>query len=265
MRMCSIASGSSGNCIYVGSDCAHILIDDGISCKRTIEGLNALGLDGSDIDAIFVTHEHSDHIAGLKVISKKYGIPIYATAGTIDGIRYGRTPCNIDGSLFNVVKADEKIVLKDLVINPMKISHDAKEPVAYRVYNDGKKVGVITDLGTYDDYTLGCLQGMDVILAEANHDIRMLEVGPYPYPLKKRILGNKGHLSNDNCGRMLSQLLNDNIKHLFLGHLSQENNLPELAYETVRLEIEASDTPYGGNDFPITVARRDRPTQAIEF
>ena len=147
----------------------------------------------------------------------------------------------------------------------MKISHDAKEPVAYRVYNEGKKVGVITDLGTYDDYTLGCLQGMDVILAEANHDIRMLEVGPYPYPLKKRILGNKGHLSNDNCGRMLSQLLNDNIKHLFLGHLSQENNLPELAYETVRLEIEASDTPYGGNDFPITVARRDRPTQAIEF
>ena len=265
MRMCSIASGSSGNCIYVGSDSTHILIDDGISCKRTVEALNGLGIKPEELDGIFVTHEHSDHIGGLRVLCNKYSIPIYATEGTILGIKNTRSIGVIDESLFNVIRADEKISVKDLVIAPMRVSHDANEPVAYRVYNDGKKVGVITDLGTYDEYTVGSLQGMDVLLVEANHDIRMLEVGPYPYPLKQRILGNKGHLSNDNCGRLLSELLNDNIKHLYLGHLSKENNIPELAYETVRLEITASKTPYNGNDFPITVARRDRPMEAIEF
>ena len=263
--MCSIASGSSGNCIYAGSDTAHILIDDGISGKRTVEGLNLLGIKPEELDAIFVTHEHSDHIGGLGILSKRYGIPIYATPGTIKGMKEAKSTSCIDASLYNVIRADETVSIKDLVIHPMKVSHDANEPVAYRVYSEGKKLAVITDLGTYDDYTVGCLQGMDVVLCEANHDVKMLEVGPYPYQLKRRILGDRGHLSNDNSGRLISALLNDNIKHIYLGHLSKENNIPELAFETVRLEIEASQTPYHGNDFPITVARRDRPLDPIEF
>lgn len=265
MRFLSIASGSSGNCLYVGSDCTHILVDTGISCKRTIEGLNGIDVKPEELDGIFITHEHADHIAGLGVLSRKYGIPIYATKGTIEGIKESTSLGKIDDSLFNEVKADSKITVKDLVINPMHISHDANEPVAYRVKCEDKKIGIITDLGVFDEYTVGCLQGMDLIMAEANHDIRMLEAGPYPYYLKKRILSDRGHLSNENSGRLISKILHDDMKGIILGHLSFENNLPDLAYETVRLEITASDTPYTGNDFPLYVAKRDCPIKAIEI
>jgi phosphoribosyl 1,2-cyclic phosphodiesterase len=138
-------------------------------------------------------------------------------------------------------------------------------PVAYRFQQDKKRMAVATDLGTYDDYTVECLQGMDVLLLEANHDINMLQVGPYPYALKQRILGNKGHLSNELSGKLLSKLLNDNLKMVFLGHLSRENNLAELAYETVRLEISMADNPYKPDDFPIYVANRSELSRLVEI
>lgn len=265
MRLCSIASGSSGNCIYVGSETTHILIDDGISAKRTAEGLESLGIKPSELDGVLVTHEHIDHTQGLGVLLRKYGIPVYATKGTIDGIVNTSSLGKLDRELFCEIEADKKFFIRDLCINPMHISHDAADPVAYRVMYEGKKAAVLTDLGTYNDYTVDCLKGSDVILAEANHDVRMLQVGPYPYYLKKRILSDRGHLSNENSGRLLSSLLHDDLKAIILGHLSKENNLPELAYETVRLEIEASDNCYHGNDFPICVAKRDCPIEAIEI
>ena len=265
MRFCSIASGSSGNCIYVGSDTTHILIDDGISAKRTTEGLNELGIKPEELDAIFITHEHTDHTKGIGILSRKYSIPIYATGGTIQGIKETSSLGKIDDDLFNVIYPDSKISVKDLFVNPMRISHDANEPVAYRVFCEKKKVSIITDLGTFDEYTIDCLKDSDIIMAEANHDIRMLQVGPYPYYLKKRILSDRGHLSNENSGRLISSILNDKVKSIFLGHLSKENNLPELAYETVRLEIEASDNKYHGNDFPLYVAKRDCLSSVIEF
>ncbi|MBQ9863187.1 MAG: MBL fold metallo-hydrolase [Lachnospiraceae bacterium] len=265
MRFSSIASGSSGNCIYVGSDTTHILIDAGISAKRTVEGLAGLDIKPEELDAILITHEHADHVQGLGVLSRKYSIPIYATKGTICGIKSASSLGKIDDALFNEVKKDVKVSIKDLVINPMEISHDANEPVAYRVSCEKKKVSVITDLGTFNEYTIDCIKDSDIIMAEANHDIRMLQVGPYPYYLKQRILSDRGHLSNENSGRLLSGILHDNLKAIFLGHLSKENNLPELAYETVRLEIEASDNKYHGNDFPLYVAKRDCPMTAIEF
>ena len=237
MRMCSIASGSSGNCIYIGTDATHLLVDVGISCKRTVEGLGQLGLTGKDIDGILITHEHADHISGLGVICRKYGIPIYATKGTITAIKRVSNLGVIDDSLFRVVREDEKFILKDITVNPMKISHDAAQPVAYRFQYGNRRMAVATDLGTYNEYTVECLRGMDVLLLEANHDINMLQVGPYPYALKQRILGNRGHLSNELSGKLLSRLLHDGLKTVFLGHLSKENNLAELAYETVRLEI----------------------------
>lgn len=265
MRFSSIASGSSGNCIYVGSDTTHILIDDGISAKRTMEGLNTLGIKPEELDGVFVTHEHSDHTQGLGVLSRKYGVPIYATAGTIRGIKATSSLGKIDDSLFNVVKADEKITVKDLVVNPMKISHDAAEPVAYRVKCENRKISVITDLGTFDEYTIDCLRNSDIIMAEANHDVRMLETGPYPYYLKQRILSDRGHLSNDNSGKLINSLLHDDLKAIFLAHLSKENNMPELAYETVRLEIEMSDNKYHARDFLLKVAKRDSVTEAFEI
>jgi phosphoribosyl 1,2-cyclic phosphodiesterase len=265
MRMCSIASGSSGNCIYIGTEATHLLVDVGISCKRTVAGLNQLGVDGRDIDGILITHEHADHINGLGVMCRKFGIPIYATKGTIEAIKSVRSLGAIDDSLFNEIKADEKFILKDITVNPMAISHDAAQPVAYRFQNGRKHMAVATDLGTYDDYTIDCLQGMDALLLEANHDINMLQVGPYPYYLKQRILGNKGHLSNELSGRLLSKLLNDNLQTVFLGHLSKENNMAELAYETVRLEISMADNPYKPDDFPIYVASRSEVSKLVEI
>lgn len=265
MRLCSIASGSSGNCIYVGTDTTHVLVDVGISRKRTEEGLKSLGICPGELDAIFVTHEHSDHISGLGVFSRKYNVPIYATTRTVDAIKGARSLGEIDGELFQTVKADERFTIKDMTVNPMRISHDAADPVAYRFSYGRQKIGVVTDLGTYNDYTVECLKGMDALLLEANHDVNMLQVGPYPYPLKQRILGDRGHLSNENSGRLLSRLLHDKLQYIVLGHLSKENNMPELAYETVKLEITQSDNCYKAGDFPIQVAKRSEVSHLIEI
>ncbi len=263
MRLCSIASGSSGNCVYVGSEATHLLMDVGISGKRTEEGLNQLGLSMRDIDGIFITHEHADHINGLGVLARKYEIPIYATEGTIEAIKQTSSVGEIDDALFQAVLPDEKCIVKDLAVYPMRTSHDAADPVAYRISHGKKKIGIITDLGCYNEYTVESLRGMDVLYLEANHDIHMLQVGPYPYYLKKRILGERGHLSNEAAGKLLSKLLHDGMQTIVLGHLSKENNLPELAYESVRVEVTMSDTKYGGNDFPIYVAKRDEVSDVI--
>lgn len=265
MRLCSIASGSSGNCVYVGSDATHLLIDAGISGKRIEAGVAELGLKLSEIDGIFVTHEHTDHISGLGVLARKYGLPIYGTAGTIAAIRHTQTLGQIDEELFHYIKADEKCTVKDVTLYPIRTSHDAAEPVAYRISHDKQKAAVITDLGCYNDYTVECLKDLDILYLEANHDIHMLQVGPYPYYLKQRILGEKGHLSNEAAGKLLSRLLHDNMQAVMLGHLSQENNLPELAYESVRVEVTMSDTPYKGDDFPTYVAKRSETSQMIEI
>lgn len=265
MRLCSIASGSSGNCTYVGSQATHLLVDVGISKKRTEEGLAALELTGADIDGVLVTHEHSDHIAGLGVFCRKYEVPIYATRGTIQAILRSCGKNAPQEELFREIEADKKIIIKDLTVSPMRISHDAAQPVAYRIGYEKKKVAICTDLGVYNDYTVECLKGLDAILLEANHDVNMLQVGPYPYYLKQRILGEKGHLSNENSGRLLNRILHDDLKAVMLGHLSRENNLPQLAYEAVRLEITLGEGPYRGEDFPIQVARRSEVSPVIEI
>ena len=265
MRFESFASGSSGNCIYIGSDTTHLLMDVGISCRRTVQALNDIGLDLPDIDGIFITHEHSDHIAGLAMIAKKTRMPIYATRGTIERLAAMPQLSHIDPERFIPVRADEKVTAGDLTVDPMRISHDAAEPVGYRVMYGRKKACVCTDLGCYNDYTAACLKDADVLLIEANHDVNMLQVGRYPWPLKQRILGDKGHLSNISSGQLLSRVLNDHMQAVFLGHLSQENNLPELAFETVRVELMGSQDIYRPEELPIRVAGRHLPSPVIEF
>lgn len=261
-RFASIASGSSGNSIYFGSDNTHILIDTGISNKRIEEGLKNLGLKVSDLSGVLITHEHSDHIQGLRTLTKKYQIPIYATKGTLDYIKAKKI---IEGNedLCNVISADTKITIDDIDARVFKISHDASEPVGFRLSTAGKSVAVATDMGVYDEYIVDKLQDLDAILLEANHDIRMLEAGPYPYHLKRRILGSKGHLCNEIAGKLLARILNDNIKHVLLGHLSKENNYPSLAYETVKVEIDEADVEYRGSDFKIEVAKRDAMSEVV--
>lgn len=265
MRICSIASGSSGNCIYIGSERTHILIDCGISGKRVVQGLTDLGIDPSEIDAVLVTHEHSDHIKGLGVISRKYGLPVYTSEKTFKQTLKMPGIGEVDKDLLTAVTADKVFEIGDLQIYPFRISHDAADPLGYRVYCGKKSAAVATDMGTYDEYTIRQLLGLDTILLESNHDVNMLEVGRYPYPLKRRILSDRGHLSNVMAGNLLNEILHDEMKHIILGHLSAENNYPALAYETVCYEVTKGDNPYCAADFDISVAKRDEPGQVIEW
>ncbi len=263
MELCSIASGSNGNCIYTGDANTHLLIDAGISGKRIEAGLNNIELKSSEISGILVTHEHSDHISGLGVMARRYGIPIYATAGTIDYIKYCSSAGKIDESLFNVVREDEEFTIGTLTVRPIHVSHDAAQPVAYRVSDGKNDVAVMTDLGYFDDYIVENISGLDILLLESNHDIRMLETGSYPYHLKQRILGRRGHLSNETAGKLLCRVLHDNIKHVFLGHLSGENNYDKLAFETVRMEVDMGDVPYKCTDFDLSIASRYESSKKV--
>lgn len=265
MELCSIASGSSGNCICVGTDACHLLVDAGISGKRIEAGLNAIDLKTEEMQGILITHEHGDHIAGLGVLARRYGLPLYATAGTIAAVKRTASVGKIDETLFREVHAGEKFEVGDMTVEPIVISHDAAEPVAYKMTQPGKSMAVMTDLGKYDDNIVEKLRNLDVLLLEANHDVHMLQVGSYPYPLKQRILGERGHLSNELSGRLLGEVLHDHFKTVVLGHLSKENNYAELAYETVRLEVTMGENPYRGDDFPMYVAKRDEPSQMIRF
>lgn len=263
MKLCSITSGSSGNCICVGSDHTTLLIDAGISGKRIEAGLNEIDMSTKEVDGILITHEHSDHICGLGVLARRYGIPIYATKGTKEAILNTPSVGKISEDLFHVIQADTDLKIGDLTVSPFSIFHDASEPVGYRVECCGKCCAIATDMGHYDEYIVDKLQGLDALLLESNHDVNMLQVGSYPYYLKRRILGDRGHLSNESAGQLLCRILHDQIKSILLGHLSQENNYEALAYETVCSEITMGDNPYKSSDFNIQVAHRDRISDLV--
>ena len=263
MDFCSIASGSSGNCIYVGSDHTGLLVDVGISGKKITEGLKQIDRKPEELKGILITHEHSDHIKGLGVMARKYGIPVYATPGTIEAIFQCNSLGAMEHSLFHEIHADEGFTIQDLEISPFRISHDAAQPVAYRIESGEKSMAIATDMGCYNDYIVEHLKGLDGLLLESNHDVNMLQVGSYPYPLKQRILSSRGHLSNENAGRLLCEILHDNLKSIVLGHLSKENNYEALAYATVCAEITMGDNPYKADDFPIMVAKRDQASPLI--
>ena len=239
MKFCSISSGSSGNCIYAGSDTTSVLVDAGISGARIERGLNEIDMTTKDMDGI------------------------YATKGTIDYIKGSTSIGKIPTDLLHVICADMDFEIGDLRIHPFRISHDAAEPVGFRIIHDEKTCAVATDMGCFDDYTVDNLRNLDVLLLESNHDVRMLEAGRYPYYLKRRILSEHGHLSNETAGQLLGDLLHDNIRHVFLGHLSHENNYEALAYETVSQEVTNGDNPYNSKDFNITIAHRDRISESV--
>lgn len=263
MRLYSIASGSSGNCIYVGDDNTHILIDAGISKKRIEAGLNSIDLSIKDLDAVFVTHEHSDHIGGLGVLTRGCDAPVYATKKTIQAIFRCSYLGKLDAERFVSIDKDEPLSIGDITAEAMGISHDAADPVAYRFFSGDKSIAVATDMGIVTEENEEKLKNMNAILLEANHDVRMLETGPYPWDLKQRILGALGHLSNDIAGQLLGRIVSDKLQAVVLGHLSEENNLPALAYETVRSEITMADNEFKPSDFYITVANRREPSSLV--
>lgn len=263
MRFTSIASGSSGNCSYIGSDSTHILVDAGVTAKLIEGELNKLELSTGDLNGIFVTHEHIDHIKGIGVISRKYGIPVYGTLETLREIMLTKSLGCVDKSCLRPILPDIPLQVGDMRIIPFTIDHDAVNPLGFRIEQGERRVAVATDLGHYDAYIEAQLKDLDALLIEANHDLDMLARGPYPMQLKRRILSDHGHLSNENSGRLISEILHDRIKHIFLGHLSKENNEPALALETVKMQIDQGETPYRAKDFNITVARRDGLSEVV--
>ena len=262
MKLCSIASGSSGNCIFVGSEQTNLLVDAGISAKKIEYGLDRIDIKPDTIQGILITHEHSDHISGLGVMARRYHIPIYATYETAMVFRASKYLGKISDELINYIEPDKTFMINDISIEPFSTSHDAANPVCYTMQVDNNKLGIATDLGKYDDYILSKLGGSDLLLIEANHDINMLMVGKYPYYLKQRILGERGHLSNDSSAELICKLMDKN-KHqqIILAHLSKENNYDELAYETVLCELDRLGTL--SSDFKLSVARRDAPSDLV--
>lgn len=263
--MFSIASGSSGNSAYIGTDNTHILVDVGVAMKTIKDGLKIIDIDISDISAILITHEHTDHIKSIGSISRKYNIPIYTSRGSIEAIKNISCLGIYDVNLFNEIEADKIFTLGDIDISPFFIKHDAKEPLAYRLSHANKSVAIATDIGSFDEYTINNLKNLDAFLIEANHEVRMLEMGTYPYDLKRRILGDFGHLSNENSGKLICEILNDKIKKIYLGHLSSDNNHPDIALMSVKNEIDFSSNKYKSKDLDIEVAKKNYISSIIEI
>ncbi len=260
MELASIASGSSGNCIYTGNKDTHFLVDTGISRKRILEGLDQIEVDPSTISGIFITHEHIDHIGGLGVFLRKYKVPVFATGRTIDQILSTKSLGKVDVNLFESITPDVPISINGVTIEASSVLHDAADPVCYTFKDEDSKVGIATDFGTYDDYLVEKMSGCQSLLVEANHDLNMLMVGPYPYPLKRRIMGNKGHMSNERAGEFLSKIIGKETKNILLGHLSKENNYGELAYETVKCELSMRNIDIEQSSMVMQVASRVEPT-----
>ncbi|SKA96998.1 Phosphoribosyl 1,2-cyclic phosphodiesterase [Caloramator quimbayensis] len=255
MEFCSIFSGSSGNCLYVASDRTKILVDAGLSGKKIQEGLKEIGINPCDIDAIVITHEHDDHIKSAGILSRRFNIPIYANTNTWEAM--------ID-KLGEVKRENIKIFddynsfeIGDVFVIPYEIPHDAVKPCGYSFTDGNVKISIATDIGYASDNVKENIKDSDLILLESNHDVEMLKVGPYPYPLKLRILGDKGHLSNEAAGNTIVDILNSKIKKIILGHLSKTNNYPQLALRTV-LSILEMNNIRDGRDVDIDIALRDK-------
>jgi len=231
----SFFSGSSGNCTYVESANCGILIDAGVSMRRIFEKLQCIERKPENINAIFVTHEHSDHIMSVGSIARKLNIPVYATKNTWRAMykNIGRIPTEF----IKPIEPGESVQVEDIVVSAFSIPHDAASPVGYTFSCDGKKLALATDIGEMNENVFLSISGCDTVLLESNHDVDMLLGGRYPYPLKQRIRGKKGHLSNDEAAITCARLVSVGTSKILLGHLSEENNKPQIALDTVQENI----------------------------
>ena len=261
MKFCSLYSGSSGNSIFIASDNAKVLIDAGLAGKKIDDALKHIGEESSSIDGIFITHEHIDHIKGVGVLSRKYDIPIYANDNTWAVME--KNIGKIKEHNIRIMDRRSSITINDLEIRSFNIPHDVIAPVGYTVSYAGKNASVVTDFGVFTEEIRDNIIDSDIILLESNHDVNMLRMGPYPYKLKLRVLGENGHLSNEDCGSAIVSLLkNDKKKQIVLGHLSGTNNHPDLAYQTV-VDVLSANGIRPGDDVILQLASRHNPSEII--
>lgn len=262
MRLCSLYSGSSGNAIFVGTGKTKLLVEAGLSGKKIAEALCSIGESPSEISAVLVSHEHTDHIRGAGILSRRYDLPIYASEGTWKAMEHVIGPvleCNK-----RIFSSYAPFEIGDITITPFPIPHDANEPVGYSFSSAGKKVTIATDIGHISMDLLRNFEDSDLLLLESNHDLEMLKMGPYPWPLKQRIASRHGHLSNDAAGEVVAYMAERGTKKFLLGHLSKENNFPELAYQTV-YSVLCEKCVNIGSDITLDVALRDRTSKVIEI
>ncbi len=254
-------SGSKGNSYYIGSSAQGVLIDAGKNCKQIELAMSANGVDMRCVKAIFITHEHTDHCGALRVLAKKYGLDVYASEGTLRALE-------MSGKLDPRTRTrviETEIALGDMLISRINTPHDAAESCCYRVVApDGKAALIATDMGVMTDGVRIAAGNSDFVVLESNHDIDMLKTGPYPYLLKKRILSDRGHLSNEACASELVELVKNGTLRLMLGHLSEQNNTPQIALRTSVCELERAGMKFK-NDFTLDVAPGAATVKSVIF
>lgn len=247
----SLNSGSNGNCYYIGNNKEAVLIDAGISCKETEKRMKRLGLNIENVKAIFISHEHSDHIKGVEVLSRKFKLPVYITNGTLNN-----SNLNIGIPFIRTFRSYENITIGDLTIKPFPKLHDAADPYSFIVSGNGINIGVLTDIGSACHHVIENFKNCHAAFLEANYDEELLETGGYPFYLKKRIRGGHGHLSNVQSLEIFTKHRSENLSHLLLSHLSRENNSPQL--------VQKLFTEHAG-DTKIVVASRDYETDVFHI
>lgn len=250
-HICPLFSSSKGNSTYVGTDKTGVLVDVGKSAKQIEQSLMANNININSIKAIFITHEHSDHIQGLKIFASRYKLKVFASIGTLEVLEQKGILTN--NFSYEAITPDG-IEICGMYIKSFETPHDSNQSVGYIIDTiDNKRAVIATDIGYITDSIRDAIIGSDVVLIESNHDIRMLQNGPYPYYLKKRILSNIGHLSNDACASELPYFIKNGTNKFILAHLSQENNIPELAFENSICHLSSHNMTLG-TDFQLMVA-----------
>ena len=253
MKFSLLASGSSGNSIFVQEGTTRVLVDAGLAGKRIEERLDAVGVSAASIQAIVVSHEHSDHIQGVGVLARRFNLPVWMTEGTFEACKAKVFRGKERVRLF---ENDEAFSLGDLRFEPYSLSHDAADPVNFMITGREACLGIATDMGIVTHLVRNRLRGADLVILESNYDRNMLMYGPYPWKVKQRISGNRGHLSNGAAAQTLRDLVGAGLKQAVLAHLSDHNNRPELARETCRAELNG----IGARDVALSVATPERPT-----
>lgn len=260
-NFCSLYSGSSGNSLFIQSEKTNILVDAGESARKIENALSSINVEAKNLDAILVTHEHIDHVKSLGTLAKKYNIPVYATKETWEAMPDQLD--KIDSSLQKFYIPSEQFKIGDLKINPFSTSHDAANPCGFSIICNDKQMSIATDLGYVSKEVFDALENSSFILLESNYDPEILKFSRYPYPLKRRIAGEYGHLSNGDAAKLVSKLAQKNLHTVMLGHLSKENNFPELAYKTVAEEL--MNAKIDTSKFNLSVASRTDPSKIIKL
>jgi phosphoribosyl 1,2-cyclic phosphodiesterase len=253
LSLCSLASGSSGNCTLVSTGQTHVLIDAGISLKRIATALEPLGLKPGDVQGVCVTHEHSDHIQALPLLHRKHGVPLYGNAGTIESLS---RKAELRDLHWNIFSNGQVFSIGDITLRAYSVPHDGMDPVGYVIEAHGAKIGMATDIGLPTHVIRDALRGCHALVLETNHDVYMLEQSERPWSLKQRIAGRQGHLSNDQAAKLLAEIAGPELKRVYLAHLSQDCNQPGLAAGCIRRCLEQ----LGRSDIEIEHTYPDKPS-----